>query len=327
MRPLRIGVALTLLVAVSACGGDDDAATTTDPATTTTEPATTTTSEPATTTTEPATTTTEPATTTTEPATTTTEPATTPTEPATTTTEPALTDVRVYLLRGERLTIVHREVAGPAVLRGALTELLEGPTAAEATGGLLTTIPAGTTLLDLNLADRIATVDLNDEYEAGGGSMSLFARVAQVVFTATQFDNVDAVRFWMNGEPIDYLGGEGITLDEPQARSDTQRELTGGIIFDRPAPGSTVTSPFTVTGEGDVFEGDFPLEVRRDGVQLGDTLVVRAGAWGEWADFTATVTVDAGPGPIELVARDESGCGPPECPPPPEIVLPLALTG
>ncbi len=76
-----------------------------------------------------------------------------------------------------------------------------------------------------------------------------------------------------------------------------------------------------------MFEADFPLEVRRDGVQLGDTLIVRAGAWGNWDDFSMTVTVDAGPGPIELVGYDGGGCGPPECPLPTEILLPLILAG
>jgi len=305
MRLLRMGFVLGLLVATSACGGDDDSS-----ATTTTEP-------PATT----AAPTTVPATT--KP----TEPPTTTEPPTPTTTEPPIVDVKVYFLRGERLAIAHRQVAGPAVLRGALAELLAGPTAAEAAAGLFTTIPNGTSLLDLDLAGSIATVDLSDKYEEGGGSLSMMARVAQVVFTATQFDNADAVQFWMNGEPIEYFGGEGLILDEPQARLNVPRELTGGILFDLPEPGTTVTSPFTVTGEGDVFEGDFPLQIWRDGVQLGDTLIVRAGAWGEWADFETTVTVDAAPGSIELVASDEGGCGPPECPLPIEIVLPLTLAG
>ena len=181
-------------------------------------------------------------------------------------------DVKVYFVRGERLAIAHRQVPGPAILRGALTQLLEGPTAAERAAGYATTIPDGTSLLDLNLAGGIATVDLSDQYDDGGGSLMMMARVAQVVFTATQFDNSDQVVFWMDGEPIDYLGGEGIELDDPQSRSSTERSLTGGILIDTPDPGATVTSPFTVTGEGDVFEGDFPIVIRRNGVDVAGPL-------------------------------------------------------
>jgi germination protein M len=322
VRALRTLLITSLLIAGAACGGDDATPstdpsiepTTTGPTTTgptTTGPTTTAITEP---TTEPTTPTTEPATT--EPATT--EPATT--EP-TTTTEPATIDVRVYFLRGERLVIDHREVEGPAVLRGALTALVAGPS-----GDLLTIIPDGTALLGVNLADGTATVDLSEEFGSGGGTLSLTARVAQVVFTATQFDNVDRVVLWIEGAPIEYLGGEGLVMSEPWTRADVARGLTGGVLVDSPRPGDTVTSPFTVTGEADVFEGDFPIEIRRGDAVLTIVAPVAGGAWGDWADFTTTVTVDAEPGPIELVAYDEGGCGDaPECPPIIETVVPLTL--
>jgi hypothetical protein len=272
----------------------------------------------------------EPATTTSTP---TTPPAipTVPTSPPETTgpppTEPpSLVDVRIYLLREEQLAIAHREVLGPAVLRGALEELLAGPSDDDAAAGLFSIVPAGTELLDLDLADGMATIDLSSQFESGGGSLSMLARIAQVVFTATQFDNVDSVLFWLDGEPIDFLGGEGIVLDEPMARMDVERSLTGGIIIDTPAHGATVSSPFTVTGEGDVFEGDFPIEVWADGEQIGGVAPVMAGAWGEWADFEATITLDAPAGPIELIAYDEGGCGTdPECPEIVKTVVPLTL--
>ncbi len=203
--------------------------------------------------------------------------------------------------------------------------MLEGPSTAEREGGFATTIPDGTALLDVNLADGTATIDLTAEYESGGGSLMMMARIAQVVFTATQFDNVDDVVFRMEGEPIEFLGGEGIVLGEPQTRSTTERSLTGGILFDLPAPGATVSGSLVVTGEGDVYEGDFPIVIRRGGVEVAGPFIVTAGAWGTWADFEATILLDLTPGPIELVARDESGCGPPECPPPTEIVIPLTL--
>lgn len=327
---------LALVVASAGCSRDETSSTT--PSDATTAPAATTaapsdSTAPATTTTTPPPDTTSPGTTppdTTAPSTTTTTPPPdTTSPPTTTTTPPAVRDVRVYFLRGERLAIAHRDVAGPAVLRAALTELLAGPNQAErstAVGSLTTVIPAGTALLDLNLADGLATVDLSDEFDDGGGSLSMRARVAQVVFTATAFDNVDRVRFWMEGEPIDYLGGEGIEMGEPWTRAMVDREISGSVIVDVPAPGSIVTSPFVVTGEGDVYEGDFPIEIRRDGDVLTVIAPVTAGAWGDWRDFGVTVAVEAPPGPIELVAYDEGGCGDaPECPPVIETVVPLVL--
>ncbi len=297
MRILRVGLVLVLLAAVSACGNGDDTATSTDP---TTPTSTTITSEPPVTTapsTESVTTTTA-SPDTTEPAATTapasTAPVSTP-APTTPTTNPTLVDVRIYLLRGERLAVAHRQVEGPAVLRNALAELLDGPTDSERAAGLHTEIPDGTTLRDLNLANGLATVDLSRDYERGGGTLSMTARLAQVIFTATQFDNADEVLFWLDGTPVEFFGGEGIVLDVAQQRQDVDWAFTKGIIIDTPLPGATVTSPITVTGEGDVFEADFPMEVRRNGERISDVVIVFAGAWGNWADFHTTISVDAPP--------------------------------
>lgn len=316
MHAIRSCLVIALVVAGAACDGGSGSSS--DTSATATQPAT---STPSVTSTSPVSpdSTTEPGT-----AATTTEPTATTTEP--TTTLPRPIDVSVYLLRDEELVISHREVAGPAVLRGALTELLTAPTAAESTDGLHSEVPTDTELLGVNLVDGLATVNLSSEAESGGGTMSMTARIAQIVFTATQFPNVDEVLFWLDGAPIDFFGGEGIVLDQPVGRSDVERAFTGGLLFDTPAHGATVRSPFTVTGEGDVFEGQFVIEVWADGVQVGVVAPVTAGAWGEWADFETTVTIDGVSGPIELIVRDEGGCGTdPECPPVVETVLPLIL--
>lgn len=321
MRISRVGPVLALLVAASACGnGDDTSSSTVSPDLTTTS-STTITSEPPDTTasgTEPVTTTGSPESTS----------VSTP-APPTPGIDPALVDVRIYLLRGERLAVTHRQVEGPAVLRDALDELLEGPTAGERAAGLHTEIPTGTTLRDLNLAEGLATVDLSRDYELGGGTLSMTARLAQVIFTATQFDNVGEVLFRLDGAPVQFFGGEGIELGDAQQRQDVDWALTKGIIIDTPLPGATVSSPVTVTGEADVFEADFPMEVRRDGERISDIVIVFAGAWGNWADFQTTISVDAPDGPIELVALSPVGCTPdsePNCPTDLETIVPLTLT-
>ena len=330
VRILRVVAIAGLLAAATACGSSDSTSSTvgTDPA-----PAVTATDPPAVTT-EPEVTTTEP----TPPPPAATEPADSTPSPSTTqstttstapapTTAPALVDVKLYLLRDEQLAIAHRDVAGPAVLRGALVELLAGPTPDERAAGHGSEIPSGTELLDVALAEGVATVDLSSDFESGGGSLSMTARVAQVVFTATQFDNVDQVLFMMEGSPIEFLGGEGIVLDGPQTRSTVERSLTGGVIVDTPAPGDVVSSPFSVTGEGDVFEADFPIEIWADGEQIAGTIAF-AGAWGDWDEFEAAITLVAPAGPIELIAYDAGGCGEgPECPPTIRTVIPLDFAG
>ncbi len=302
MRLLRIGVVIGLVTTVFACGSDDQSSDTTTSSTTPSAPANTTTTL-APTTTAPAV-------------------ATTPAS------QPNLVDVKVYFLRDERLVIAHRQVPGPAILREAVMELLAGPTQAELAAGLTSTVSTDTTLLDVNLVDGLATVDLSSDFGTGGGSQSMIARVAQVVFTITQFDNTERVQFWMESEPIGSLGGEGLTLDKPQTRAMIDRTISGSVIIDVPASGATVSSPFTVTGEGDVYEAQFPIEVWANGEQIGGIAPVTAGAWGTWAEFEVTITLDAPAGPIELIAYDPGGCGTdPECPTIIKTIVPLIFTG
>lgn len=327
----RVLVLVSLLVLVAACsGGGDGAAPTTVPSSAvpttvpTTVPGSTTSVLSTTSTTTPSTTTPS---TTTRPVTTTTT-ATTTTAVPTTTVPTATVDVKLYLLRGERLVIVHRAVAGPAVLRGALTALLEGPTAAERAAGLTSTIPVGTTLRNVTIAGGLATVDLGAAFGTGGGSLSMFARVAEVVFTATQFSTVDRVTFRLDGRPITELGGEGLVVDPPVTRAWVPRSFTGGVLVDTPVPGATVGRTFTVTGEGDVYEAQFPIEVWAGDRMIGGVAPVTAGAWGIWGRFSVTVTVaaDAAPGPIELRTYDAGGCGfDPECGPVIMTIVPLTL--
>jgi spore germination protein GerM len=106
-----------------------------------------------------------------------------------------------------------------------MEELLAGPSAAEQeTWPLLATaIPEGTDLLGLTISDGVAKVDLSSEFESGGGTWSVTARLAQVVYTLAQFDTVDAVEFSIDGEVVELFSGEGLVLDGPQSPEDYEQ--------------------------------------------------------------------------------------------------------
>ena len=72
-----------------------------------------------------------------------------------------------------------------------MEDLLAGPNPLEARAGVTTVIPAGTRLLGLTISKGVATVDLSSEFESGGGSASMFARLAQVACTLDQFPTLD----------------------------------------------------------------------------------------------------------------------------------------
>ena len=217
--------AAALVVALTGCGGDDEATDTT----TTVAPATTTTGEPT-------------------------------TDEPTTTTEEEASEVRAYFMRGEEVGPVAREARGVDVAHDAMEGLLGGPTPEEVEIGLTTSIPNGTSLLDLDVDDGLATVDLSGDFASGGGTLSMTSRVAQVVFTLTQFPTIDEVAFRLDGEPVEALGGEGIPLDEPQSRADWE-DLSPAILVESPLPFAEVTSPLRVSGTANTFEAVFQLNV------------------------------------------------------------------
>jgi hypothetical protein len=55
----------------------------------------------------------------------------------------------------------------------------------------------------MNIDDGLATIDLSREFEAGGGSLSMFGRLAQLVYTVTQFPTVDEVALMLDGQRVD----------------------------------------------------------------------------------------------------------------------------
>ena len=161
--------------------------------------------------------------------------------------------------RGRFLQVAYRsQDSTPRIGTAALESLLEGSEAGD--GKASSAIPAGTRLLDLGIADGLATVDLSSEFESGGGSFSMLARLAQVVFTITQFPTVDRVAFEIEGEPVDVFSAEGIVLDEPQTRADFD-EIAAPIVVESPRPGATVTSLVSVTGNANVFEATVSLRI------------------------------------------------------------------
>jgi hypothetical protein len=220
-------------------------------------------------------------------------PTTTEEEPGTgTETEPAGEEVtyQVWFLLGEKLFVTYRtEPATPRVGTAALEALLEGPDTFEEGYGLGTTIPEGTELLGLTIDDGIARADLTSEFESGGGTLSMQARLAQVVFTLTQFPTVDGVVFSLDGEPIDVLGGEGIIIDHPLTRGD-YADFLPAILVTTPALNQVVESPILIRGSANVFEANVGIQILdADGNVIVETFTTATCGTGCRGTFRTTV--------------------------------------
>lgn len=207
------------------------------------------------------------------------------------------TALTVYFLRDEKIAAAQRQVpATRAVGEAALRALLAGPTREERDFGFSTQIPDDTTFLGLTIENGIATVNLSREYAGGGGSLSMMARLAQVVFTLTQFPTVDRVQFQLAGQPVTVFGGEGIVLDRPVSRANYEK-LSPAILVESPTAGETVTSPLRIRGTANTFEAVFMVNiVGADGRLIAERVVMATSGSGTRGTFDITVpyTVERG---------------------------------
>lgn len=237
---------------------------------------------------------------------------TTTTTTAPTPASPEKREVTVFLIAdgggtagraGPFLIPVAREIEPTVgVARAAMNELIGGPQGAEIPAGIHSALPENTILLGLTIDDGLATVDLSREFESGGGSFSMMARLAQVVYTLTHFDTVDRVVFHLDGRPVTVFGSEGLVLNGPVVRDD-YLDLVPTIMVESPAWGAQVRSPLRITGTAAVFEATFWAELTdASGRVLARPDYVMTTEGQGWGEFDFTLSFDAG-GAQELFLR------------------------
>jgi hypothetical protein len=95
-----------------------------------------------------------------------------------------------------------------------ISTLLAGNTPSD----VQTSIPSGTELLGATEDQGVLTLDLSDEIATIQGE-ELKRALAQIVWTATEFPNIDRVQFLVNGEELAVITDEG-TVTAPVNRFD-----------------------------------------------------------------------------------------------------------
>ncbi len=209
-----------------------------------------------------------------------------------------------WFTRGDSLFLTLEE--GPLVQssgRAALELLLDGPSSEESWAKVRSVIPEGTELRDLDIEDEIATVDLSARFEDGGGSFGMRMRLAQVVFTVTQFPSVKGVELRLDGAPVETFSAEGIVLNGPQRRKDFG-DLLPAILVQSPAIGETVSSPVEITGTANTFEATVEMRILdADGEELVSSFTTATCGSGCRGDFRERLAFDLAteePGTVEV---------------------------
>ena len=180
--------------------------------------------------------------------------------PASTTQAPAGSTVVPYFIEGDQVAAGEPvETPERGVAAAALRAVLDGPNGRELAAGLTTAVPRNTQLLDLTVADGLARVDLSGRFREGEGAPATRERLAQVVYTLTQFPTVKSVRVRIDGHAVSTLGD--VKLDRALTRADFE-DQTPAILVESPGFGTAVSSPFTARGTANTFEATFEYELR-----------------------------------------------------------------
>jgi spore germination protein GerM len=135
-------------------------------------------------------------------------------------------EARVYWLRstGKKLELAPVKIAveggnSSSELKSLLERLLKGPANSDVTSS----IPQGTKLNSVKVANDGVHVDLSKSFTSGGGSTSMQGRLGQVIYTASSLNPSNPVWISVEGEPLTVLGGEGLEVSQPMTRSDFKK--------------------------------------------------------------------------------------------------------
>jgi len=126
----------------------------------------------------------------------------------------------LFLVQGERLAAVQRELPAPVSVESVLEALAAGPTATEVQLGLRTALLTTPGLVNSGgVSGGIATIDLGQPFSEIAGRDQIVA-LAQIVSTVTGLPGVGRAAFTLDGQPVGILRGDGAVTTDSVSRDD-----------------------------------------------------------------------------------------------------------
>jgi len=134
-------------------------------------------------------------------------------------------DRSIYFMQESRdgadlaLVKVNRKLAvSDSPLLDSLNALLAGPTSEEKTRGLINLIPQNSRIISAQVINNTVFLNFNEEFRYNTfGREGGAAQLKQIVWTATEFPNVQNVQIQIEGKTVDFLI-EGIMIRNPIGR-------------------------------------------------------------------------------------------------------------
>ncbi|MGH9263656.1 MAG: GerMN domain-containing protein [Acidimicrobiales bacterium] len=143
-------------------------------------------------------------------------------EPTSTTSAPptatSTARITVFLVDGDRLAPVARDVPAPPTPDKALRALLGGARREEVAANVRTALGAAAGA-SATAADGLVRVELGTALPSTAGREQVLA-VAQIVYTLTALPGVDAVTFTLSGRAVEVPAGDGTLTSGALRRSD-----------------------------------------------------------------------------------------------------------
>ncbi len=129
------------------------------------------------------------------------------------------TKATIFLVQGERLAPVERDVPAPPTGEGVVEALERGPTRSEAALGLRSALVGNDVMRSIGISGGIASVDLGTGFTDIVGRDQIMA-LAQIVSTVTGLPGVGRVAFTLEGVPVGVPRGDGAVTTESVSRDD-----------------------------------------------------------------------------------------------------------
>ncbi|NQV06767.1 GerMN domain-containing protein [bacterium] len=188
-------------------------------------------------------------------------------------------------------------LSGPVddTVRTTLEFLLAGPAPGESDGvpTISSAIPAGVSVDDITVSDGVATISLSSGFDGAPR-----AAVAQVVFTATRFGDIEAVRLESGGSAV---SGEPLERDHFE-------DALPWILIESPTHWGQGENPLMVEGSANVFEATVSLALTdNEGLILWEGFTTATCGTGCRGDWSVTIPYDVDePQMGSIIAWEES---------------------
>jgi len=114
--------------------------------------------------------------------------------------------------------VTRRIPVSDSPMQDVLNVMLAGPSADEITRGILNIIPKNTRILSAAVRGSTAYINFSEDFIfTTFGVEGYVAQLRQIVWTVTEFSNINDVQILVEGRRLDYLG-EGIWIGSPISR-------------------------------------------------------------------------------------------------------------